>query len=349
MKMKQIINYYIWILLIIFIYSCEQTNEPIVTPLNISVGNNYNGEIKEIGKIDRFFLDINSTLYVHIVCVPLPDNPNFHPEIKIFEPQNKLIGEDKNQIRAVIQSLKLSPGITYEIQVKEWGDNEIGKYKLWVEIDPDDDKLISSDIDFYGELQYIRDVDYYNVQPIVNGNYHISVIKDATNPNLHPELTLYYLNTSIKTNKTQNETVLSNLTLSAGLTYQLRVKEWGDNEARKYHLTFLKDRDDSLYYYSSTFIYEGIIDFYGDQDRIYFNPPSSGNYNISLKPKVTNSGYHPAIELYKSDNTQIWTAVSQTECKISGLNLQGTNYYRFNIHDWGDDVSGHYILSVEKQ
>jgi len=336
-------------IVIVISYSCEQTNEPEEKIKEIQIGGTYDGEITEKGAVDRLFFTPNSNHYVHIICKPLSANPNFHPEIKIFDSQNQLLGEHKDQIQAVIQSVCVKTNFTYEIQIKEWGDNETGKYLLNIEVDPDDDKSFFSDINYSGNIQYIRDVDYFNIQPSIKGDYHISVIKDAANPNLHPEVSLYYLNTLVKTNKTQNETVLSNLSMEPSWKYSLVVKEWGDNEAGKYQLSFIRDTDDSSYFYDASFSYEGLINFYGDQDRIYFYSPYSGNYNISLKPKVVNSGYHPAIEMYKSDNTVVWSAVSQTECKITGLSLQGNVYYRFNVHDWGDNMSGKYILSVEKQ
>ncbi len=343
--MKRIINYYIWILLIIFIYSCEQTNEPVNEPKVITAGNTNSSELKEDNQIDKYYYTPIAENYIHIIC---SSSSNLYLEVKLISPNGDI--ESSNDLNKVTMFDKhLIVGNRYEIQVRST-NNSRGNYQLLIEVDEDDMREINQSQEYFGLFKYAGEKDYYYTKPSEAGYYHFyqkEYVSSSTSGT--PKVEQINISDGTVIHSFWNPVIaaISNVYFSANETKWYRASD-NSNAVTNYYVGFMKDYDDDILIEATPYEYQGAIDFIEDRDVLKFKPQTSGSYKFILSERTDPLTYSPDMKIYDIHNSLIGSGNGATNVILT-LTLSSNSTYLIDLGAKLDQSSGGYKLNIEKQ
>jgi len=341
--MKKIVLLLI-IFVLLFTISCDQSTDPESESKEIQSENSYFGEIKEVGQIDKYSFVAPANQHIHFVCKEQIVDSRFNPKL-ILKVNGVLLGENVHFKEAVVADIEVIAGKKYEIEIST--TDQPGKYEIRLYIDTDDLKLLTENQEYAGTISYLDDVDDLIFRTNSRGSYHVELKELIDNSAFNPILSIYNGTNFLGTDVHFKQAVIVNNIFEQNIDYSLIADNAPNSYQGQYIILVKKDNDDSLYVFNSPFVHNGTMDYAGDNDRIYFQPPLTGNYTFTLTEAVDNSSYNPVLEINK--NGLLASANHFHECKIENIYLSNANFYQIVIKDEANDDSGGYKLSIVKQ
>lgn len=355
MKSFQFFFYVVLFVSLLFFNSCKKETptepEEPPKPIEVSLNTNYSGEISQLGEVDHYTFFATNDYYIHFSLKEAQQNSLFSPYIRILDYATKELLIDKwSETEAWIINYKVELGKKYEILVSDDLDNRTGAYNLYLKHDTDDEKPLIVNQEITGEIYCKNDYDDFILNITETGYYHISVKEYTPNSAFNPQVSLLNFDTKalLDDETSYTEAVLVNKNLGHNSNYWVRVQEWSDDEVGKYIITYMKDPDDSVSFYSNSVYYEGSINYVNDRDKLYFRPTANANFKIYLAEKIPGSEFNPHLKVYGFSNNLISEKTSYDSCVVY-LDLDSNQLYGVEAREWSDDRAGEYILKIEMQ
>ena len=217
-----------------------QLREDLDDETTLLAGQEISGEIEYVGDIDKFIIAAGNSGYYHMIVREYTVQSEYNPDVSLIDYEtNGVIDSDRSYTQANIVNRRLEAGLTYILRVREWSDDQAGRYYVRYEKDPDDEILITSPPYLYqGDVQYVGDIDRFNFTPTLGGTFRIVLEERFANSDYNPAVEIYDpTNTRLGSASAYDECTIENLNLNSGVAYTINVHEWSNDAAGGYRLT----------------------------------------------------------------------------------------------------------------
>lgn len=188
---------------------------------------NISGIINYPKDTDDFILKIPDLGYYHISIKEKIPYSEFDPKIGIldFATKHQIAGMSHNS-EVIFVNKNLGQNLHYWLRIQNAYEDKSGEYVITYMKDPDDSTTFTSTpVNYFGHIDYIKDVDKLYFKPSLSGDYKFVLSKDFPSTDYSPRLNILDQYGGLLQGVSSYDSCIININLESLKTYGIEIKD----------------------------------------------------------------------------------------------------------------------------